>query len=110
MDIFSKITAAVEATSDAVWGLPLIHLLIGTGLYLTFRLVFIQVRYFSFGVRIALGLADREEDKRSEQQPKRDGDISYFQALTTALSATIGIGNIQYRISSVINTSRESSA
>jgi alanine or glycine:cation symporter, AGCS family len=65
-----------------VWGLPLLVLLFGTHLYLTARLRFVQ-RYVGKGIRISLG---RLAEGR--------GDISQFGALTTALAATIGTGNI----------------
>ncbi len=68
--------------SNIVWGPPLLILLCGTHLFLTFRLRFIQ-RYIGKAIRISL-------QKSQEGQ----GDISHFGALTTALAATIGTGNI----------------
>jgi AGCS family alanine or glycine:cation symporter len=68
--------------SDVLWGYPLIILLFGTHLYLTFRLRFIQ-RFIGKAIKISL---------RSDKEGK--GDISQFGALTTALAATIGTGNI----------------
>jgi AGCS family alanine or glycine:cation symporter len=59
--------------------------LIGTGLYLTLRLGFIQVRRLSHGFGVTSGRYD---------DPSEPGDVSHFQALSTALSATVGIGNI----------------
>ena len=59
--------------------------LIGTGMFLTLRLGFIQLRHFGHGVAVATGRYD---------DPESTGDVSHFQALTTALSATVGIGNI----------------
>ncbi|HSR66732.1 MAG TPA: sodium:alanine symporter family protein [Acidobacteriota bacterium] len=59
--------------------------LLGTGLFLTLRLGFIQLRRFKHGVEVATGRFDNPEDP---------GDVTHFQALTTALSATVGIGNI----------------
>lgn len=69
------------------WALqyPLLILLLGTGIFLTLRLGFIQFRKFGHGVLVAMGKYDDPED---------DGDVTHFQALTTALSATVGIGNI----------------
>ncbi|MCA9399791.1 MAG: sodium:alanine symporter family protein, partial [Candidatus Omnitrophica bacterium] len=77
-DIFSKI-------SGLVWGVPLMLFLVGTGLYLTLRLKFIQFRGFFHGFRIITGRYD---------DPADPGEISHFRALATALSATIGTGNI----------------
>jgi len=71
--------------SSFVWGLPLMAMLVGTGLYLTIRLCFVQLRGFWHGVSVASGKFDKETDP---------GEISHFRALSTALSATIGTGNI----------------
>ncbi|MDX1429635.1 MAG: sodium:alanine symporter family protein, partial [Rhodothermales bacterium] len=59
--------------------------LLGTGIFLTFRLGFIQVRRLGHGFGVTSGKYD---------DPDEPGDVSHFQALTTALSATVGIGNI----------------
>ncbi len=59
--------------------------LIGTGVFLTLRLGFIQLRHVGHGVAVATGRYD---------DPESTGDVSHFQALSTALSATVGIGNI----------------
>jgi alanine or glycine:cation symporter, AGCS family len=71
--------------SSFVWGVPLMVLLVGTGLYLTLRLCFVQIRGFRHGIKIVGGQYDDACDP---------GEISHFRALTTALSATIGTGNI----------------
>jgi AGCS family alanine or glycine:cation symporter len=63
----------------------MITLLVGTGLYLTIRLSFVQIKYFKHAVLCVSGKFD---------DPKESGDISHFQALCAALSATIGTGNI----------------
>src|SRR5258705_9963061 len=68
--------------SDLVWGPPLLALLFGTHVFLTIRLRFIQ-RYLVTAIRLSL-------QTTSEGQ----GDVSQFGALTTALAATIGTGNI----------------
>lgn len=60
-------------------------LLLGTGIYLTLRLSFIQLRHLGHGFAVATGKYD---------DPDEPGDVSHFQALSTALSATVGIGNI----------------
>jgi AGCS family alanine or glycine:cation symporter len=62
-----------------------VYLLLGTGIFLTIYLVFPQVRYFKYAIKIVRGKFDREGDQ---------GDTSHFQALTTALSGTVGTGNI----------------
>jgi AGCS family alanine or glycine:cation symporter len=72
----------VGAVSDWVWGLPLLILLFGTHLYLTIRLRFIQ-RYIGKAIRLSF-----------QRKAEGEGDVSQFGALTTALAATIGTGNI----------------
>ncbi|GAE94452.1 sodium/glycine symporter GlyP [Gracilibacillus boraciitolerans JCM 21714] len=68
-----------------VWGPPLLVLLVGTGLYLTFRLLFLQFRLLPYALKLSFS---KNQDKTSK------GDISHYQALTTAMAATIGTGNI----------------
>jgi len=70
------------AISNVVWGPPLLILLVGTHVFLTFRLRFIQ-RHLRTAIRISL-----------ERRPQGEGDVSQFGAVTTALAATIGTGNI----------------
>ncbi|PYZ96168.1 sodium:alanine symporter family protein [Alteribacter lacisalsi] len=76
----------VGQVSDFVWGVPLLVLLVGTGVFLTIRLAFLQFRTLPYALK--LSFSPRAQDKKSK------GDISHFQALTTALAATIGTGNI----------------
>jgi AGCS family alanine or glycine:cation symporter len=71
--------------SDFVWGLPTILLLVGTGVFLTIRLRGLQFRELKHSLWLAL-------IKRKEEGAQ--GDISHFQALMTALAATVGVGNI----------------
>ncbi len=73
-----------------VWNFPekaplLALILVGTGLFVTVRLAFIQIRGFRHAINITRGKYDNPADA---------GDLNHFQALTTALSATVGIGNI----------------
>ena len=63
----------------------MVLLLLGTGVFLTLRLGFIQLRRLGHGFKVTSGVYD---------DPDEPGDVSHFQALTTALSATVGIGNI----------------
>ena len=77
------IESILSAIDSFVWGAPLLILLSGTGLYLTLRLGFIQIRYLPR----ALGYLFKK-DKGGK------GDVSSFAALCTALAATIGTGNI----------------
>src|SRR5699024_1196423 len=75
---------------DKIWGWPealpaMVVILLSFGLYITIRLGFIQIRRFMHGIKVVTGFYDDPDD---------EGDINHFQALTTALSATVGIGNI----------------
>lgn len=72
--------------SPPFWPVPLLAtVLLGTGVWVTLRLAFIQLRGFKHAIDVTRGKYDDPED---------EGDLVHFQALTTALSATVGIGNI----------------
>ena len=76
----------MNAMNGIVWGPIMIVLLVGTGIYLTIRLRFVQLRYLDHAVDCVLDRQATAEDQ--------EGDITPFQALTAALSGTIGTGNI----------------
>ncbi len=78
--------ALLNRIDSFVWGLPLIVLLLGTGVYLTIRLKGIQFTKLLHSLYLAF-------IKRKEKGDA-EGDISHFEALMTALSATVGTGNI----------------
>ncbi|NOZ78899.1 MAG: sodium:alanine symporter family protein [Acidobacteria bacterium] len=87
---YGIIHSVVFWLNGVIWGWPealpaIVVLLVGTGIITTFRLGWVQVRLFKHGLRVVKGDFDNPED---------EGDLSHFQALTTALSATVGIGNI----------------
>jgi AGCS family alanine or glycine:cation symporter len=84
-DIMEQLEAFISDVSSFVWGPPLLILLVGTGLYLTIRLGLLQFRMLPYSLKLAF---TKKQDKKS------DGDISHFQALMTALAATVGTGNI----------------
>ena len=75
----------LENLAGWVWGLPMVVLLIGSGLLFTILLRGIQFRAFGHALEVVRGKFDNKDDP---------GEISHFKALTTALSATIGLGNI----------------
>ncbi|MBO8138604.1 MAG: sodium:alanine symporter family protein [Desulfotomaculum sp.] len=79
---FNEILGAVNSF---VWGPPMLILLVGTGVFLTLRLKFMQVYTLPYALKLAFS---------KNQDQKSSGDISHFQALMTALAATIGTGNI----------------
>ena len=75
-----------ETLSGWVWGPYMLVLIVGTGVFLTFRLLFWQFRM--------LPLAFKQVFCKHDKAQKEPGDISHFASLMTALSATIGTGNI----------------
>ncbi|HHV34314.1 MAG TPA: sodium:alanine symporter family protein [Syntrophomonadaceae bacterium] len=83
MDAFSDVISMVNSF---VWGPWMLALLVGTGLFLSLRLRFMQFPTLPYALKLAF--SPRQRDHRSK------GDISHFQALMTALAATIGTGNI----------------
>jgi alanine or glycine:cation symporter, AGCS family len=92
MDFFGNLVSVLEYL---VWsfGVPvagetipiIVIALLGTGVFLTLRLGFVQLRHLGHGFAVTTGRYD---------DPLEPGDVPHFQALTTALSATVGIGNI----------------
>ncbi len=79
-----QLTAATGKVSDIISG-PLVFILLGTGMFITLTLKFIQVRKLRHSFDVVGGKYDNPDD---------EGDVTHFQALSTALSSTIGIGNI----------------
>ena len=82
MELLNDLTSAF---SSAMWGLPLLILLIGGGLYLLIRSRFAAFRLLGHAIQVLRGKYD---------DPNDPGQISHFQALSTALASTIGMGNI----------------
>ena len=86
MDLVQQVTQWSGDLAGLLWGNPLtLIILLGTGLYLTLRMGLVQVR----GFRHAFGLVSGKYSR-----PTDVGEVSHFQALSTALSATVGTGNI----------------
>lgn len=83
MDKFSEIVSAVDGF---VWGPVMLILLVGTGVFLTIRTGFLPWRNLGYALKSTLSKEARKK--------KGTGDVSPFSALTTALAATIGTGNI----------------
>jgi alanine or glycine:cation symporter, AGCS family len=87
MELFERV---INWLVNLIWNTPeampaMVVILLAYGIFITIRLGFIQIRHFKHGIRVVTGYYDDPED---------EGDINHFQALTTALSATVGIGNI----------------
>ena len=77
----------VEKISDFVWGPVMLVFLVGTGIFLTFKLSFLPWRNLGTALKKLFS-------KESRQTNNGEGDISPFSALMTALAATVGTGNI----------------
>lgn len=84
MEQFGNILSEID---DFVWGPYMLFLLVGTGIFLTFRLKFLPWRNLGYAIKSTLS-------KEARTKGNGTGDISPFSALTTALAATIGTGNI----------------
>jgi AGCS family alanine or glycine:cation symporter len=87
MEVLERV---VGFLNNLVWNTPemlpaMVILLLGYGIFITLRMGFIQIRRFTHGVKVVSGFYDNPDDT---------GDVNHFQALSTALSATVGIGNI----------------
>jgi len=80
--MYDVVNNVVKAINDVVWGWPMIFLLLGTHVFLTFRTGIIQRKVFT-GIRLSVA-----------KDPDAEGEVSQFGALTTALASTIGTGNI----------------
>ncbi|NQW28609.1 MAG: sodium:alanine symporter family protein [Flammeovirgaceae bacterium] len=83
MQALNDFLALIDSYIGGAFWFP--YVLIGTGLFFTIYLKFPQIRYFGFAVKVVKGKFERSGD---------EGDTSHFQALTTALSGTVGTGNI----------------
>lgn len=81
---FSEIVSAID---DFVWGPVMLVLLVGTGIFLTIRTGFLPWRNLPYALKSTLS-------KEARTKSRGEGDVSPFSALTTALAATIGTGNI----------------
>ncbi|MCM1283428.1 MAG: sodium:alanine symporter family protein [Roseburia sp.] len=82
-----NISSAVQTIDDIVWGPVMLALLMGTGIYLTIRTRFLTWRNLGYAIKSALS-------REARRSAPGTGDVSPFSALTTALAATIGTGNI----------------
>lgn len=84
----SSVNDVLSSISSFIWGPPLLILLVGTGVYLTIRLKLLQI----FKLPLALKYIFSKDEEVNDDEAS--GDVSSFAALCTALSATIGTGNI----------------
>lgn len=82
------VTEVVSKTSDYLWNVILIILLCGTGIYFTIRLKFIQIRKFGEGFKLVFGNISLKGEKG------KNGEMTTFQSLATAIAAQVGTGNL----------------
>ena len=78
----------VKAVNEWMWGLNLLIILCGTGIFFTIRLKFIQVRKFGEGCRLVFG------HFKSSGGERKEGEMTPFQSLATAIAAQVGTGNL----------------
>ncbi|MBQ0000217.1 MAG: sodium:alanine symporter family protein [Clostridiales bacterium] len=81
------IASVNSVVNDFIWGVPAMICIIGVGLLLSFRTGFIQVRKFGYAIKTTIGRLFQKKDAA-------DGSMTPFQAVCTALAATVGTGNI----------------
>ncbi len=86
LEIFTKVERSIN---DFVWGPIMLALLVGTGVFLTFRTGWVQVRWFGYIMRNTVGSLFSKKNQRDH-----GSNLSPFQAVTTALAGTVGTGNI----------------
>ena len=85
--MLETITAANQAVNSFIWGIPAMVCIIGVGLLLSVRTGFLQLRKFPYAIKTTIGRIFRKKDAS-------DGAMTPFQAVCTALAATVGTGNI----------------
>ena len=85
MNLLEIVNSTISAFANFMWGAPLLILLLGGGIYFSLYSRFVPFKYFVHGFNILLG---RYHD------PKDPGEITHFQALSSALASTVGLGNI----------------
>lgn len=85
--MLNTIASINTIVNNFIWGVPAMICIIGVGLYLSVRTSFLQIRQFPYAIRVTLGRIFKKRDAS-------DGALTPFQAVCTALAATVGTGNI----------------
>ena len=85
--MLSTIETINQVVNDFIWGVPAMVCIIGVGFYLSCRTGFLQIRKFSYAIQTTIGRMFRKRNAS-------DGALTPFQAVCTALAATVGTGNI----------------
>lgn len=89
LDIITSVNGAINSF---VWGPIMLILLVGSGVYLSIRTGFLQVRWFPYIMKNTIGSLFNKSDKKEKNKDKKN--LSAFEAVTTALAGTVGTGNI----------------
>ena len=85
MDIYKTLDSAIASLAGFLWGTPLVVLLLGGGIFFAAYSRMVPILYFKHGIDILLGKYDSDDDP---------GQITHFEALSSALAGTVGMGNI----------------
>ena len=85
--MLSTIEAVNSVVNNFIWGVPAMICIIGVGLYLSIRMRFLQIRKFPYSMKVTLG-------RMMKKKEASDGALTPFQAVCTALAATVGTGNV----------------
>ena len=85
--MLSWIESVNSAVNNFIWGVPAMICIIGVGLVLSFRTGFLQIRKFPYAMKVTLG-------RMLKKREASDGALTPFQAVCTALAATVGTGNV----------------
>ena len=85
--MLSTIEAVNNVVNNFIWGVPAMICIIGVGLYLSIRTRFLQIRKFPYSMKVTLG-------RMMKKKEASDGALTPFQAVCTALAATVGTGNV----------------
>lgn len=85
--MLSTIESVNSVVNNFIWGVPAMICIIGVGLYLSIRTRFLQIRRFPYAMKVTLG-------RMMKKKEASDGTLTPFQAVCTALAATVGTGNV----------------
>ena len=97
----SGVTSVNDFINGLVWGWPVIILILGTGVLLTIRTRFLQVRHFGDSLNSTIIPAVKSIGKKKEKDT-RVNSVSQFEAFATAISGTVGTGNIVGVVSAIL--------
>ena len=85
--MLARVDAINSVINNFIWGVPAMICIVGVGLYLSFRTRFLQIRKFPYAMKVTFGRMFKKKDAS-------DGALTPFQAVCTALAATVGTGNV----------------